>query len=163
VSPVSAGWGGGGPDTPHAQDVQAWVAPFDGAAVDQGGGIAAGKYSRSRKIAYGEPNMNGQHQSQNMFRMPDSASSGYSGTTVTVAGHTVSRCRPRTTRLGRRGTSRAKAHAASIGERHLPTRMDRVINARQVDQCSTESGSAEYGCCSLRVGRGSATDSGDSY
>ena len=44
------------------------------------------KYSRSRKIAYGEPNMKGSTNAQNVFRRPASAIIRYSGTTITVAG-----------------------------------------------------------------------------
>ena len=44
------------------------------------------KYSRSRKIAYGEPNMNGSTNAQNVLRSPAWAIIRYSGTTVTVAG-----------------------------------------------------------------------------
>ena len=44
------------------------------------------KYSRNRKIAYGEPNRNGNTNAQNVFRRPSSAIIRYSGTTVTVPG-----------------------------------------------------------------------------
>ena len=44
------------------------------------------KCSRSRKIAYGEPNRNGNTNAQNVFRRPACAIIRYSGTTVTVAG-----------------------------------------------------------------------------
>ena len=44
------------------------------------------KCSRSKKIAYGEPNMNGSTNAQNVLRRPSWAIIRYSGTTVTVPG-----------------------------------------------------------------------------
>ncbi|GAB4714023.1 hypothetical protein MOKP123_34160 [Mycobacterium avium subsp. hominissuis] len=44
------------------------------------------KCSRSRKIAYGEPNMNGSTNAQNVLRRPSWAIIRYIGTMVTVPG-----------------------------------------------------------------------------
>ena len=61
------------------------LAPSIRAALRRSLGIAR-KYSRNRKIAYGEPNINGSTSAQNVLRRPSSAIIRYSGTTVTVAG-----------------------------------------------------------------------------
>ena len=61
------------------------LAPSMRAAFSRSLGIER-KYSRSRKIAYGEPNRNGSTNAQNVLRRPTSAIIRYSGTTVTVAG-----------------------------------------------------------------------------
>ena len=61
------------------------LAPSMRAALIRSAGMAR-KCSRSRKIAYGEPNMNGNTSAQKVLRRPASAIIRYSGTTVTVAG-----------------------------------------------------------------------------
>src|ERR1700738_4016228 len=61
------------------------LAPSTRAALTRSAGMVR-KYSRSRKIAYGEPNMNGSTNAQNVLRRPTSAIIRYNGTTVTVAG-----------------------------------------------------------------------------
>ena len=104
------------------------LAPSTRAALIRSAGMAR-KYSRSRKIAYGEPNMNGNTNAQNVFRSPASAIIRYSGTTVTVAG-TISVAmytQNSTSRPGNR--SRAKAYAASTENVICPSRMTAVINA----------------------------------
>ena len=61
------------------------LAPSRRAALIKSFGMSR-KCSRSRKIAYGEPNMKGSTNAQNVLRRPSWAIIRYSGTTVTVPG-----------------------------------------------------------------------------
>lgn len=61
------------------------LAPSRRAALIKSSGMRR-KCSRSRKIAYGEPNINGSTNAQNVLRRPSWAIIRYSGTTVTVPG-----------------------------------------------------------------------------
>ena len=54
----------------HVHDDVQRVGAVDAGGVDQVGGMVR-KCSRSRKIAYGEPNMNGNTNAQNVFRRPE--------------------------------------------------------------------------------------------
>src|SRR6476660_7778307 len=103
-------------------------APSTRAALIRSAGIVR-KYSRSKKIAYGEPNMNGNTNAQNVLRKPASAIIRYSGTTVTVAG-TISvtmYTQNSTSRPGNR--SFLLTYAASTENVICPSRMTAVINA----------------------------------
>ena len=87
------------------------------------------KYSRSRKIAYGEPNMNGNTSAQKVLRRPASAIMRYSGTTVTVAG-TISVAIYTQNNASRPGNRRrANAYAASTENDTCPSRITAVISA----------------------------------
>src|ERR1700756_788421 len=60
-------------------------APSRRAALIRSAGIVR-KYSRNRKIAYGDPKTNGNTSAQNVLRSPACAIIRYNGTTVTVGG-----------------------------------------------------------------------------
>ncbi|SKW39294.1 Uncharacterised protein [Mycobacteroides abscessus subsp. abscessus] len=103
------------------------LAPSRRAARIRSSGMVR-KCSRSKKIAYGEPNMNGMTNAQKVFRRPTWVSIKYIGTTVTVAGIiSVARYTQNSpSRPGKR--SRAKAYAANTENVSCPITMIAVIS-----------------------------------
>src|ERR1700712_5453506 len=134
------------------------VAPSIRAALMRSVGMVR-KYSRSRKIAYGEPNMNGSTKAQNVFRRPTWAIIRYSGTTVTVAG-TISVATYTQNSTSRTGNSiRAKAYAANTEKVSCPSRMTAVISAVTTIALPNPASPRPR---QFANGGGDGTDSGDS-
>src|SRR4051794_5254578 len=104
------------------------LAPSVRAALIKSSGMDR-KYSRSRKIAYGEPNMKGSTNAQKVLRRPASAIIRYSGTTVTVAG-TISVATYNQNNPSRpTNSSLANAYPANTENVNCPSVTTAVINA----------------------------------